>query len=109
VLLAAAAQSSTMLCKRAARTTNDLMPYTAWPWKEPAACKHPKAHEAADKQTQTHTKPASCMTTLTFAAGADPNAMLLELKMLLSVACTSDHLVPSVLTLTVKDLAGNSH
>ncbi len=49
------------------------------------------------------------MTTLTFAAGADPNAMLLELKMLLSVACTSDHLVPSVLTLTVKDLAGNSH
>ena len=49
------------------------------------------------------------MTTLTFAASVDPSAMLLELKMLLSVACTSDHLVPSVLTLTVKDFAGNSH
>ena len=49
------------------------------------------------------------MTTLTFAASVDPSAMLLELKMLLSVAYTSDHLAPSVLTLTVKDLAGNSH
>ena len=48
------------------------------------------------------------MTTLTLAAWVDPRAMLLELKMLLSVACTSDHFVTSVLTLTAKDFAGNS-
>ena len=38
-LLAASAQSSTMLRKRGARTASVLMPYTAWPWKAPAACR----------------------------------------------------------------------
>ena len=60
------------------------------------------------KEAHVHIELASCMTTFTFAAGVNPSATLLELKMLLSVACTSDHLLPSVLTLTVKDFAGNS-
>ena len=37
VLLAAAPHSSTTLRKRAALTLRDLMPYTACPWKAPAA------------------------------------------------------------------------
>ena len=49
----------------------------------------------------TLSRPASCITTFTLFAEMYPNAMLLELRTLLSVACTSDHLVPSVLTLTV--------
>ena len=57
----------------------------------------------------TKVRHASCMTTRTFAADTDPSTMLLELKMLLSAAYTSDHLTPSVLTPTVKDFAGNSH
>jgi hypothetical protein len=49
------------------------------------------------------------MTIRTFDADADPNATLLELKTLLSVAKTSDHFTPSVLVVMEKAFAGNSH
>jgi len=51
---------------------------------------------------------ASCITTRSFVADIDPKAILVELKMLLSVANTSDHFTPSNVTPTENDFAGNS-